>query len=103
MPNEKTPFDLAKASTPENRAIHDEEKIPLPESAEVKKLIPGARYVYAAHTNNVVPRVEDMIRQYGTFENFPEDEVKKLAYHFGDQTAMIKALVLVIKGEDEKL
>lgn len=100
--HEKTPFDLDKTHTPENDVIRTEAH--LPESEAVKKLIPGARGLYAAHKNNIVPQVEDLLKRYKSYENFPEGVAQKLADDFGTgEIEMIKALSLVISGEDKEI
>lgn len=101
--HEIDPFALERRDAVLREVTRAEKDTPQVDIKEVQKLIPGAQYIYAVHTNNVIPQVEALVEKYGNFENFPQDSVNKLAYHFGDQPAMIKALALVIAGEDKKL
>lgn len=97
--SEKTPFDLEKARTPENNAIHAESK--LSENEAIEKLLPGARSLVEAHRNSVVYKVEKLLGEYKNYKSFPEGAAQKLADEFGTgEVEMIKAITIVLTGED---
>ncbi len=101
MPHEKTRFDLDNTYTPERKVILDEEE-PTHEQA-LEKLFPRAVELVKAHRNSVVQQVEELLRKYGDFSRFPQKEVEKLAYGFGDQTEMVELIAgLLQKGKETR-
>jgi hypothetical protein len=96
--HEKTPFDLGKARTPENDLLRDEKE---PSHAEkIEKCLPYAEKLVEAHQHQVVPRVEELLKTYKSYEKFPPEAVLKLAYRFGDEVEMIEAIAVALEKRE---
>ncbi len=98
--HEIDPMALAKKDTPEKDVLTNEKEPSHEEKLAI--LYPRALEMVRAHNNRVVPRVEELLKRHKTFEKFPEKEVEKLIYPFGDQTEMIEAIIQAIEEEQAK-
>jgi hypothetical protein len=102
--HEIDPFILSKKSTPENDALRDEEKDPMSERSRLEKALVGARYLVEGHKSGIVPKVEQLLKTFGSYEKFPKLTVQKIADDFGTgEPVIVEAVALVLTGEDTKI
>lgn len=102
--HEMDPFVLSRKSTPENDVLRDEEKGFRSEHERLEKALVGARYLVEGHKSGIVPKVEKLMADFGSYERFPKPLVQKIADDFGTgETVIIEAIYLVLKGEDKEI
>lgn len=87
-----------------NAVIYKEEQNPLSPHEKLKQAIKGAHYLVDGHNSSIVPKVEKLIKEFGTYERFPRTVIQKIADDFGTgEPVIVEGVYLVLTGEDKEI